>query len=216
MAVIPTTVHPLVDRLAAYAWRLLDIAAAGLAVLWVIGRAWVAVLPLVIALLLARVLAVPAARLRSLGWRPALVAGVTLLGFLVALGVTLTLLGLAVGDEAEELGPTISEAVDDVEEWLVDDAPVEISREDIEEWRQDFRDAVRTGARSSSGSLVSGAVVVGEVFLSLIIGLIVTFFAIKDGERFSAGVQREFPRDRQELVGRLGARAWRSLGGYLR
>lgn len=173
-------------------------------------------LALVIALLLARVLAAPADRLRALGWRPALVAGVTLLGFLVALGITFTLLGLAVGDEAEDLGPTITEAVDDVEEWLVDDAPVEISRDDIERWREDLRDTISTGARSSSGSLVSGAVVVGEVFLSLIIGLIVTFFALKDGERFARWVQRQFPRDRQELAGRLGTRAWRTLGGYLR
>jgi len=173
-------------------------------------------LPLVIALLVARILAAPAARLRALGWRPGLVAAVTLLGFLVALGVTFTLLGLAVGDEAEDLGPTITDAVDDVEEWLVDDAPVEISRADIEQYREDFRDAVRAGARSSSGSIVSGAVVVGEVALSLIIGLIVTFFAIKDGDRFVRWVQRQFPQDRQELVGRLGARAWRTLGGYLR
>jgi predicted PurR-regulated permease PerM len=173
-------------------------------------------LPLVIALLVARILAAPAARLRALGWRPGLVAAVTLLGFLVALGVTFTLLGLAVGDEAEDLGPTITDAVDDVEEWLVDDAPVEISRADIEQYREDFRDAVRAGARSSSGSIVSGAVVVGEVALSLIIGLIVTFFAIKDGDRFARWVQRQFPQDRQELVGRLGARAWRTLGGYLR
>jgi predicted PurR-regulated permease PerM len=173
-------------------------------------------LPLVIALLVARILAAPTARLRALGWRPGLVAAVTLLGFLVALGVTFTLLGLAVGDEAEDLGPTITDAVDDVEEWLVDDAPVEISRADIEQYREDFRDAVRAGARSSSGSIVSGAVVVGEVALSLIIGLIVTFFAIKDGDRFARWVQRQFPQDRQELVGRLGARAWRTLGGYLR
>jgi putative heme transporter len=130
--------------------------------------------------------------------------------------VILTLLGFAVGDEAEDLGPTISDAVDDLEAWLVDDSPFEISREDIERYREDFRESIRTGARSSTGSIVSGAVVVGEVFLSLIIGLIVTFFAIKDGERFARWVQRQFPGDRQELVGRLGARAWRTLGGYLR
>jgi predicted PurR-regulated permease PerM len=185
-------------------------------VLWVIGRAWVVFLSLVIALLLSRVLAAPAGRLRALGWKPGLVAGVTLIGFLVALAVTLTLLGFAVGDEAEDLGPTLTEAVDDVEEWLVDDAPIEISRVDIEEFREDFRDTIRRGARSSSGSIVSGVTVVGEVVLSLIIGLIVTFFAIKDGNRFARWVQRQFPQDRQELVGRLGARAWRTLGGYLR
>jgi putative heme transporter len=185
-------------------------------VLWVIGRAWVVFLSLVIALLLTRVLSAPADRLRSLGWPPAIVAAVSLLGFLVTLGVILTLLGFAVGDEAEDLGPTISEAVDDVEEWLVEDSPFDISRADIERFREDFRDTIRTGARSSTGSIVSGAVVVGEVVLSLIVGLIVTFFAIKDGNRFARWAQRQLPADRRELAGRLGARAWRTLGGYLR
>ena len=212
----PVTVHPLVERLAAYAWRLLVIAAALVAVLWLIGRLWVVFLSLVIALLLARILSVPAARLRALGWRPALVAAVTLLGFLLALGTTLTLLGVAVGDEAEDLGPTISDAVDDVEDWLVDEAPFEISRADIERFREDTRDAIRTGARSSGGSIVSGAVVVGEVVLSLIIGLIVTFFAIKDGERFAQWAKRQLPQERHDLAERLGARSWRTLGGYLR
>lgn len=184
--------------------------------LWVIGRAWVVFLSLVIALLLSRVLAAPAGRLRALGWKPGLVAGVTLIGFLVALAVTLTLLGFAVGDEAEDLGPTLTEAVDDVEEWLVDDAPIEISRVDIEEFREDFRDTIRRGARSSSGSIVSGVTVVGEVVLSLIIGLIVTFFAIKDGNRFARWLQRQLPDGRRELAERLGVRAWRTLGGYLR
>ena len=192
------------------------IAAVALAVLWVIGRAWVVFLSLVIAVLLARVLSAPADRLRALGWRPGLVAAVTLLGFLVALGVTLTLLGFAVGDEAEDLGPTISEAVDDVEDWLVNRSPFEISRADIERYRSDLRESIRRGAQSSTGSIVSGAVVVAEVVLSLIIGLIVAFFAIKDGGRFAQWVQRQFPGDRQALVGRLGARAWRTLGGYLR
>jgi putative heme transporter len=170
----------------------------------------------VIALLLTRVLSAPADRLRSLGWPPALVAAVSLLGFLVTLGVILTLLGFAVGDEAEDLGPTISEAVDDVEEWLVEDSPFDISRADIERFREDFRDTIRTGARSSTGSIVSGAVVVGEVVLSLIVGLIVTFFAIKDGNRFARWAQRQLPEERRALAGRLGTRAWRTLGGYLR
>ena len=52
--------------------------------------------------------------------------------------------------------------------------------------------------------------------VSLIIGLIVTFFAIKDGERFARWAQRQLPPDRHALAERLASRAWRTLGGYLR
>jgi predicted PurR-regulated permease PerM len=209
-------VHPIVERLAAYAWRLLAIAAALVAVLWLIGRMWVVFLPLVIAALLSRVLGTPAAKLRDRGWRPALAAAVVLIGFLASLATVLTLLGLAVGEQANEVGPTISEAVDDVEEWLVEDSPFDVSRADIDQFRDDFGETVRAGARSSSDQIVSGAVVVFELVVSIVLGLIITFFALKDGTRFARWAQRQLPPERHELAERLGRRAWGALGGYLR
>jgi putative heme transporter len=209
-------VHPVVERLAAYAWRLLVIAAALVAVLWLIGRMWVVFLPLVIAVLLSRVLALPTAKLRDRGWRPAPVAAVVLIGFLITLAIVLTLLGLAVGEEANEVGPTVTEAVDDVEEWLVEDSPFDISRADIDQFRDDLGETIRAGARSSSDQIVSGAVVVFELVVSIVLGLIITFFALKDGTRFARWAQRQLPPERHELAERLGRRAWQALGGYLR
>jgi predicted PurR-regulated permease PerM len=212
----PVQVHPLVERLAAYAWRLLAIAAALVAILWLIGRTWVVFLPLVIAILITRVLAWPADRLRDRGWRPTLVAAVTLVGFLVALATTLTLLGIAVGEQAKEVGPTISEAIDDVEEWLVEEAPFDVSRADIERFRDDLGQSVREGARTSSGAIVDGAVVFFEIVVSIVLGLIITFFTIKDGNRFARWAQRQLPVGRRELAERLATRAWGAIGGYLR
>jgi predicted PurR-regulated permease PerM len=209
-------VHPLVDRLAGYSWRLLVIAAAAVGIFWLIGRLWVVFLPLLIATLLTRALDAPAARLRSLGWRPALVAVVVLVGFLAVLTVTVTLIGVAVEGEVDELGPTVSEAIDDLEDWLVDDAPFDVSRADIERFRADARDSIGNALRSSTGGLVSGAIVAVEILVSLILGLIVTFFAIKDGEGFARWTQRQLPTDRQALSERLGRRAWTTIGGYLR
>jgi predicted PurR-regulated permease PerM len=209
-------VHPLIDRLAGYSWRLLVIAAAAVGIFWLIGRLWVVFLPLVIATLLTRALDAPATRLRLLGWRPGLVAAVVLLAFLAVLAVTVTLIGVAVEGEVDDLGPTVSEAIDDLEDWLVEDAPFDVSREDIEEFRADARDSIGNALRSSTGGLVSGAIVAVEILVSLILGLIVTFFALKDGERFARWSQHQLPTERQALAERLGRRAWTTLGGYLR
>jgi predicted PurR-regulated permease PerM len=209
-------VHPLVDRLAGYSWRLLVIAAAAVGIFWLIGRLWVVFLPLVIAILLTRALDAPATRLRSLGWRPGLVAAVVLLAFLAVLAVTVTLIGVAVEGEVDDLGPTVSEAIDDLEDWLVEDAPFDVSREDIDEFRADARDSIGNALRSSTGGLVSGAIVAVEILVSLILGLIVTFFALKDGERFARWSQQQLPTERHALAERLGRRAWTTLGGYLR
>ena len=210
------TVHPIVDRAAAYSWRLLLIAAALFVLLRLIGELWVVFLPLLIALLLARVLTAPTARLRSLGWRPGLAAAAVLLGFLAVLASVIGLISAAVAGQASEVGPTVSRAVDDIERWLVNDAPIDISREDIARFRERAGDAIGDAARSSSGSLVSGAVVALEILVSLILGLIVTFFVLKDGDRLMRWVQSLLPSERRELAARLGGRAWRTLGGYLR
>jgi putative heme transporter len=177
---------------------------------------WVVFLPLVIAILLARILLPVVRRLRGAGWRPALAATVVLLGFLVVLGGTLALLGAAVGSEARDLGPTVTRAVDDVERWLVDDAPFDISREDLDQFRTDLRDTIGRTVRSSAGTLVSGAVVAVELLVSLVVGLVVTFFALKDGDRLMGWAERQLPSRHRPLAVRLARRAWQALGGYLR
>ena len=209
-------VHPVVERLAAYAWRLLVIAAAGGAVLWLIGQIWVVGASLVIALMLARVLNRPASRLRSHGWPPVLAATTVLLVFLPLVVAALTFVGMSVAGEADELGPTVSQAVDDIEKWLIEDSPFNINAADIEELRRNAGQAVGDTLRSSGGKVVSGAILVVEVLLSVLLGLILTFFLLKDGDRFLAWIQRQVPSARRPLAGRLAERAWRTLGGYLR
>lgn len=218
MALAPneTVVNPMVVRLAAYAWRFLVIAAAAVALLWLIGQLWVVFVPLVIALMLSRFLLSPVARLRASGWRPGLAAATVLVTFLAVMAGAAWLLGVAVGEEASDLGPTITEAVDDVEDWLVEDAPIELDRGDIEQFRTDARQAASDTLQTSGGTLVSGVVVAVELFISVILGLIVTFFVLKDGDRFARWSKGLLPARHHALAERLANRSWRTIGGYLR
>jgi predicted PurR-regulated permease PerM len=202
--------------LAAYSWRLLVIAAAAVGVLWLIGQLWVALMALVLVLLLTRLLAAPAARLKAMGWPAALVAVTVLVGFLVALGVVVSLVGVAVGEEANQLGPTVTEAVDDLENWLVEESPFEVSRADIERFREQLRETISASLQASTNQLVSGAVAVVEGVLGILLGLIITFFAIKDSDRFIRWATNLLPARRRDLGARMGRRAWETLGGYLR
>jgi putative heme transporter len=211
-----TTVHPAIDRLAAYSWRLLVIAAALAAALWVASYIWIAFVPLVVTLFLTRILAAPAAWLRRKRVPATLAAAAALVGFLLLLGGVLTGIGLAAANQFSDLGPTVSQAVDDLERWLVEDSPFDIDAADIERYRRDASQRIGAALRASGGAVASGAAVAAEVTLALVLGLIVTFFALKDGDRFLHWVRRQLPEHRRELVGRLAAQAWRTLGGYLR
>lgn len=204
-----------VDTVAAYSWRLLVIAAAAVGLLWLLGQLWVVVTALVIVALLTRVLAGPTAWMgRKLP--PALAAMSALLGFLLLLGAVLTTVGAAVSGEVGNITETISQAVDDIEDWLVDDSPFNVSRSDLESFRESLGQTVSSALRRPGRSILSGAIVAVEALLSLLLGLVLTFFALKDGGRFVAWARSKIDPDDRERADRMGRRAWFTLGGYLR
>lgn len=214
----PVTVHPLVARGAAYSWRLLAIAALVFAALWVAGRVLVVLVPLAVAGLLARALWPVHARLCAHRWKPSLAAATTLVGFLIAVAAALGFVGWAIAGERDEIGPTLSAGLDDIEDWLVDDSPFDVSRADAERWRDQAGDAVAEFIRSGggNGSAEDGVMLAGEVLIGVLLALIVTFFLLKDGPRFVDKAVARAPADRQPVTRRSLERAWGAAGGYLR
>jgi predicted PurR-regulated permease PerM len=209
-------VHPVVVQAGAYAWRLIAVGIVGWALLKLLSALWVLVLAGAVATLLARALDPVANVFRRLRWPPALVAATTLVGFLLVLAGILTLLVPAIVDEFSDLGPTIEDAVDDLEDWLVEDSPFDVSRQDIDDFREQSRDRVTQSLEAQSGAVVSGTVVAFEVITGLVLSLIATFFLLKDGGRFGAWIVSLMPQERRALVTRLAARSWQTLGGYLK
>ena len=210
------SVHPAVAQAGAYSWRLIAIGIVGWALLKLLTVLWVLVLAGAVAVLLGRALDPVANVLRRRRLPPALVAAVTLIGFLVVLSGIIAVLVPTIVDEFSDLGPTLEDAVDDVEDWLVDDSPFDISRQDIDDFRDEASGRLTDGIAAQSGTVVSGTVVAFEVITGLVLALITTFFILKDGDRFSRWVLTFVPDGRHDLARRLAARSWQTLGGYLR
>lgn len=212
----PGHVPTALERVASWGWRLVVLAVVGLGILWVLGKVWVALLAFVVALFLTRALDGPSRWLRGRGLPPALVAAVCLLGFLGAIGLLGWLLIPAIADEVEGLGPTLTEAVDDVEEWLVEDAPGDLDQRDIERFRDRFGNSFGESLSSSSSSITRGALTAIEVVTGLLLALVTTFFFLKDGRHLQSVALDRLPAERRDLACRMAARAWATLGGYLR
>jgi putative heme transporter len=208
--------YPAIARAGAYSWWLTGIGIVGLAVLWLMARLWVLLLAAAVAAFLSRALDPPARYLRAKGLPRALVAGTVLIGFILALAGIVALLVPPIANEFSDLGPTIENAIDDVENWLVEDSPFDISRKDVQDFRDQADDRVGELLESQSGTLISGTILVFEVFAGVVLALVTTFFILKDGDRFGDWFVTRFPDHRQDLASRLGSRAWRTLGGYLR
>jgi predicted PurR-regulated permease PerM len=206
---------PLIDRAAAYCWRLIVIGIVALAALWLLRQARVVFFPVVVALFLSRVLSPVVAFLRRHRWRPGMASAVSLVAFFVAATAFLAIVIGTFADEADSVRPTLTQALDDVEEWLVEDSPVRVSRDAIDRLRENAADEFDRLARSSDGSLTDQATLVAELLTGTILAIILTFFMLRDGARFVDWLCRRARRN-QAAVRRSLEAAWATLGGYLR
>jgi len=211
----PRIPRPL-DRLAAYSWRLIVIGMVAVAGLWLLRQARVVVFPIVIAVFLTRALSPVSAWLRRHRWRPGLAAATCVLGFFVILTALLAVAVRSFAGEAESIGPTLTEAVDDIEDWLVNDSPLEVSRESVDRIRERLANEVDKLTRSSDGEIVDRATLVAEVVTGSILAVILTFFMLRDGRRFVEWATARVHGGRQARLGRSLDAAWTTLAGYLR
>ena len=209
-------VHPVVDRLGAYSWRLIGIGVVALAALWLLSRMRAVVIPIVVALFLSRVLAPVSEWLRRHRWRPGLAAATALLSFFVVLAGVSAAIAPSVADETESLGPTLTEAIDDVEDWIVEDGPFDVSRETVDRLRERTGDRFDALLRQSDGAVLESAAVVAEVIAGLFLALLLTFFMLRDGGRFLAWAIGHARPERQPQLRRAAEGGWSALGGYLR
>jgi predicted PurR-regulated permease PerM len=177
-------VHPVVQRLAAYSWRLIVIAVVVLAVLWLLSRLRVVLIPVVVALFVTRALAPLAGWLRRHRWSPGLAAVTSM----VAALVVVVGLGAAIvpplTDEIDSIGPTVTSALDDVETWLAEDSPIAISRDSFENLRMQAGERFDDLVRSPNGTVVDRATLLAEVVTGIIVAGTLTFFMLRDGRAF--------------------------------
>jgi predicted PurR-regulated permease PerM len=209
-----TAVPPALERAAAYSWRLLVVGAAALAAAWAVSQLRLVLLPVFVAVLLAAIIE-PAVRWLTRRRLPALPATwVAFLGFFAAIGVVGALVVPPVAHEFEDLGPTVQEGIDEVEDWLIT-GPLDLDRTQVADARRDLGDAARN-AFTSRGVLVSGTVLVAEIFAGTVLAMVIAFFVVKDGKQLQQWALDRLPPTRRDPARAAGRAAWWTLGGYLR
>ncbi len=204
------------DLTAAWAWRLIIIAAAGYGIFWLIAYLSVITLPLVIALLLTALASPAVNALTRLGVPRGLAAITMVLGGIAAIALLLTFAGQQVATGAEDLADSTVEGLGKIRDWLKD-GPLNASDSQINNYIQSAQDAIseqtNDGALQSVGEIGSA---VGHVFAGFFIVLFSTFFFLADGDRIWAWIVRIAPRAARERVDSSGRVAWISLTQFVR
>lgn len=208
-------ISPTIDRIAGYCWRFLVIAAAIVTVAVVLYHLRVVRVPVFIALLLTTLVLPPVRYLETSGFKPGLATATVFLGVALLLLGCGYLLASPLSGEFRDLGPQVTAAVDDINEWLVD-GPLDLDQAELDRYLDAGVESLKENAETLRTGVVTSATLVAEVFAGTILAIILTFFFVKDGPRLVSGVLSVFPeRHRPVLLG-SGARAFHTLGGYLR
>ncbi|MFC8703360.1 AI-2E family transporter [Streptomyces anulatus] len=193
---------------------LLVLVAAAVA-LWVLGRMWSVVWPLIVGLFLTT-LTWPLARfLRRLGWWPSLAASVvTVFSLLVGAGIV-ALIAVPVAGESGELADGVIEGIDRLRAWAAG-PPLNIGDDQI----TGALDTATAQLQDSVGSVVTTAVTgvstVVNGLVTAVLAIFLMFFFLKDGPRFLPWLTRQLPGRLATDVPEVASRCWDTLGAFVR
>ncbi len=200
---------------AAWAWRFLLVIAAVFVLGWILGKLWVGVLPLILALIVSTVLYPPVRFLKKHRWPNALAAMVVLVA---ALGVFLgSLAAIAPGivSQGQVIVRQAGQGLQVMRDWL-GGPPLNLQNEQVSEYVDQSVDWLQEQSSNIASGVLSGVSTAGSFVITLVLVLVLTFFFLKDGERFVPWVRRfTGPTAGMHLTEAL-ARMWGTLGGFIR
>ena len=196
-------------------WRLLICAAAAAVVVFALTRVGFAIIPVIIALLLATLFVPPARWLERKGVPDALATSIVFLGGLLTIVGVVALLAAPVASEFDALGDQVRGGADEVGTYLAD-LPLGLDEREIQKQIDTLDDRIRENQTSVQSGVLAGAQAAGQFLAGLAICLIVLFFFVKDGRGMWRWLVGLFPDTRKPAIDELGERSWHVLTAYVR
>lgn len=204
-----------VKVLAQWCLRLLIIAAATYVGWYVVKTVWAGVLPVVLAIIACTVLWPPVAMLRKLGIPNALAVLTTMLSAFGIFGGIIYLIAPDIGRQSQTLYYQAIEGIQRVQLWL-QGPPLNIDDQQLADRINDAVQWLQNQAGSIAGEIFSGIGIATSIIVTLVIMLVLTFFFLKDGERFLPWLRSIAGERAGWHLTELLTRAWNTLGGFIR
>jgi putative heme transporter len=213
-------VHPLIRKSAAWAWRMLLLLAAIVAVLWLIRRFELIVVPVALALMLTALL------LPGVDWlnkhhvpRGVAVFLLLLIGTSVLGGILAFVISQFI-DGVPKLAQQVTHSFESARAWLIHvrlvHGPAHLTQDQLKNAAESIIDAVRRNqAKVTSGALATAATFT-EVVTGAFIALFTLIFFLYGGRNIYRFVTQVFPTSVREKVRAAGKAGFGALIGYVR
>lgn len=200
---------------AVIAVQFIAVAAALWVLAWVVGKTWVIILPVVLALIVCTLLWPPVRWLRQKGVPPAVAAiAVLLLAVLVIAGV-IAAVAPPIVEQSTELAQQASAGLVQVRDWLAG-PPLKIGEAQLDSAVTAINDQLNSSSAQIASGVFTGVAAATSALVTLFTTIVVTFFLLKDGPRFMPWLRGVVGRPAAPHVAEILQRIWRTLGGFIR
>jgi len=208
-------VDPIVRKTAAWAWRLLVIMAAIVALLWLAERLKVIVVPVALAVILTALMLPAVDGLDRRGAPRGGAVAIVLLTGCALFGGIMTFVVSQFVSGLPSLTEQVARSIDNATQWLIE-GPAHLSREQIDK----AGDAAVTALRDNQEKLTSGALstaaTITEIVTGALLMLFTLMFVLYGGRNIYAFLTQIVPSHTRQRVRDAGRAGFRSLIGYVR
>jgi predicted PurR-regulated permease PerM len=208
----PLTQHPFV-RTGAYSWAFLGMVATVAVLAMILGKLLLLVVPLLLAVFPAALLAPLNERLKRDGVPAAVAALITLLGTLAVIAALIRLIAPVVAAELPNLGRSLREGVVELRDYLAS-GPFGLKPVRLDDLIARASDTV--GEAFSGGGAAEILAAAAEGVTASLLLLLALFFYLKDGGTIGRWLQSLFPRRWQADAEAIGRLTWATFGSYFR
>ncbi|ORA82447.1 AI-2E family transporter [Mycobacterium malmoense] len=209
------SVEPLVRKAAAWAWRLLVILAAAVALLWVVKKLEIIVVPVLLALMISALLVPAVDWLDRRGLPRGAAVMLVLLGGFAILGGILAFVIIQFVYGLPDLTEQVTRSIDSTRRWLIE-GPMHLRGEQIDNAGNAAIQALHNNqAKLTSGALATAATIT-EVVTAAVLALFTLIFFLYGGRNIWQYVTKIFPVTVRERVREAGHAGYGSLIGYVR
>jgi putative heme transporter len=200
---------------AAYSWRMIVVVGAAAIILWALSQLHEVIIPVAIAMLLTALLSPAVAWLRRRGVHRSLATALVLIGGVLLVAGTLTLVVTEFVNNYTNLADSAQTGLSRIQNWLqgglfhLSDQQLSSLISAAQKWLSEHQSSLTTGAIATATTAV-------DVVVSIFLVLFTTFFLLRDGDRIWRFVVGLLPQNARHPIGTAGQQSWYTLVAYVR
>ncbi|PYE12916.1 putative PurR-regulated permease PerM [Williamsia limnetica] len=201
--------------LAKHSLRLILIAGGAWVLAWIVGKTWVMLLPILLAIIVCTVLWPPVGWLRRKGMNAAAATVVVLLLAIGVVGGIISAIAPSVVDQSGDLAAQATDGVEKIQEWL-HGPPFNFSDDQLDNAVNAITSRIQDSSTTIASGVFTGVTAATSVLITLFTVLFLTFFFLKDGPKFVPWLRRTSGAPAAEHLAEVLTRIWSTLGGFIR